>query len=66
MNAGFVACFYLFDLPPFRGMRMVAIICLLIAFSFSALPYTYVKTFGYQVMNPACGCCHMNSKKVHD
>ncbi len=54
--AGFLVCFYLVDLPAFRGIRIVATMCLLIAFAFSALPYTYFQHFGYKVhpVHPAC------------
>ncbi|GAB4821282.1 hypothetical protein N2152v2_008328 [Parachlorella kessleri] len=45
--AGMLACFFIFDLPQFRGPRMVATAVLLWSFALAGLPLTYLLQFAF-------------------
>ena len=60
--AGIIVCFYSFDLPQFRGVRMAAVVVLFLCFGAASLPLTYLLSFGFsdemrglQVDHPALG-----------
>lgn len=40
-------CFYCFDLPQFRGMRMAAVVVLFLCFGAASLPLTYLLSFAF-------------------
>ena len=47
MCAGIILCFYAFDLPQFRGVRMAAVVVLFLLFGFASLPLTYLLSFNF-------------------
>ncbi len=47
MCAGIILCFYAFDLPQFRGVRMAAVVVLFLLFGLASLPLTYLLTFNF-------------------
>ncbi len=61
LHAGIIICFYSFDLPQFRGVRMAAVVVLFLCFGAASLPLTYLLSFafsdemrGLQVKCPQC------------
>ncbi len=57
-DAGILLCFVLFNLPQFRGARLVAVTGLLGLFGVAALPLTYCLHFLFNVRphTTAFGC----------
>lgn len=45
--AGIIICFYSFDLPQFRGVRMAAVVVLFLCFGAASLPLTYLLSFAF-------------------
>lgn len=45
--AGIILCFYCFDLPQFRGVRMAAVLLLFLTFGAASLPLTYLLSFAF-------------------
>lgn len=45
--AGIIVCFYSFDLPQFRGVRMAAVVVLFLCFGTASLPLTYLFSFAF-------------------
>ncbi len=47
LRAGIILCFYAFDLPQFRGVRMAAVVVLFLLFGAASLPLTYLLSFNF-------------------
>jgi hypothetical protein len=61
LSAGIIVCFYSFDLPQFRGVRMAAVVVLFLCFGAASLPLTYLLSFGFsdEMRGLQVQCCRL-------